>query len=411
MKLWIKVGAGATIVIGLIVVIGAYAWFEIPTTLYPSKHWKEKYQETPPVKLQLSMTNNAVDGMVSNQSDSVITSIVIHVRVREIRKCGETLANVFSDLDWEANCKKNPNHTVEDTVDGQAYECFHGELAPYNAARCYAATAMEFDPSKQIWDFFVLKVKGKPSIDMFGGRGHWYDHITDGLIALFNGLLVLATIALFISAEKSADAAKKSAEIAERALIAGQRAFISVSFDRTAIIDPETGKITAWSFTPVWYNAGDTPTREMQNHVNIRVFDGPLPNDWDFPDLWSANTNPDIRLPTPLGAAPKGAVSGQKVGISIDQMREIIAGPKRLYMWGWATYNDVFPKTPMHVTRFAIQILAGGDPSNKDKISFEFPFIHKYNCSDEECEYQGYPASWKPREITEQRANMPEPAP
>ena len=249
MKLWIKVGAGATIVIGLIVVIGAYAWFEIPTTLYPSKHWKEKYQETPPVKLQLSMTNNAVDGMVSNQSDSVITSIVIHVRVREIRKCGETLANVFSDLDWEANCKKNPNHTVEDTVDGQAYECFHGELAPYNAARCYAATAMEFDPSKQIWDFFVLKVKGKPSIDMFGGRGHWYDHITDGLIALFNGLLVLATIALFISAEKSADAAKKSAEIAERALIAGQRAFISVSFDRTAIIDPETGKITAWSFT------------------------------------------------------------------------------------------------------------------------------------------------------------------
>lgn len=167
MKLWIKVGAPIVIALSM---IGAYAWYEIPITLYPSKHWKEKYQETPPVKLKLSMTKNAVDGMVSNQSDSVITSVVIHVRVKEIRKCGETLVNVFSDPDWEANCKKDSNHTVEDIVDGQAYECFHGELAPYNAARCYAAIAMEFDPSKQVWDFFVLKVKGKPSIDMFGVR-------------------------------------------------------------------------------------------------------------------------------------------------------------------------------------------------------------------------------------------------
>jgi hypothetical protein len=105
-------------------------------------------------------------------------------------------------------------------------------------------------------------------------EGHWYDHITDGLIALFNGLLVLATIALFISAEKSADAAKKSAEIAERALIAGQRAFVSVSFEPSANMDLASGHITAWSFTPVWYNAGDTPTREMQNHINFLIFDG-----------------------------------------------------------------------------------------------------------------------------------------
>jgi hypothetical protein len=112
MKLRIKVGA---IVIALIV-IGAYAWYETPITLYPSEHWKEQYPERPPVKLTLSMTENAIDGMVSNQSDSVITSVVVHVRVKEIRKCGETLLNVFSDLDWEANCKNDPHHTVVDTV-------------------------------------------------------------------------------------------------------------------------------------------------------------------------------------------------------------------------------------------------------------------------------------------------------
>jgi hypothetical protein len=70
-------------------------------------------------------------------------------------------------------------------------------------------------------------------------------------------------------------------------------------------------------------------------------------------------------------------------------------------MWGWATHNDVFPQTPIHVTRFAVQIVAGGDPTDKDKMSFSFRFIHNYNCSDDECEHQGYPAWWKPREISE----------
>jgi hypothetical protein len=199
-------------------------------------------------------------------------------------------------------------------------------------------------------------------------------------------------------AEKSANAANKSAEIAERALIAGQRAFVSVSFEPSGNQDLETGKITFWNFTPIWYNAGDTPTRNMQNHISSKTFDGPLSSEWDFPDLLAATAPPEDRLPTPIGAAPKGAVRGQTVGgISIDHMREIIAETKQLYMWGWASYNDVFPRTPMHVTRFAVQILVGGDPTDNKKISFVFKFIRRYNCSDEECEHQGYPASWVPR--------------
>jgi hypothetical protein len=219
-------------------------------------------------------------------------------------------------------------------------------------------------------------------------------------VAAFTFLLFAATVFLFVSGEKSADAAKKSAEIAERALIAGQRAFVSVYFEASAHKSIQTGKITNWSFTPVWQNPGDTPTRDMQNHINIRRFDGPLPSDWNFPDLWDGGTSPEDRLSTPLGIAPKGNVRGQTVGnFSIDQMQEIIDGTRQLYMWGWATYNDVFPETSKHVTRFAVQILAGGDPTDKDRTSFTFRFIRKYNCSDEECAHQGYPAEWAPRQM------------
>jgi hypothetical protein len=203
------------------------------------------------------------------------------------------------------------------------------------------------------------------------------------------------------TAKDSAESAKKSAEIAERALIAGQRAFISVVFEPYASKNIETDRITAWNFTPVWQNSGNTPTKEMHNHINIRIFDGPLPRDWDFPDSWPANTPVADRRPTPLGAPPKGTVRGQSVGISVDQMRDIVSGSKQLYMWGWAIYNDVFPNTVQHVTRFAVQIVAGGDPTDKDKMSFGFQLVGRYNCSDEECDRQGYPGSWTPREPNE----------
>jgi hypothetical protein len=228
-------------------------------------------------------------------------------------------------------------------------------------------------------------------------------------LMIFTGVLAfvaLIQIAFLLNADRTstvaANAANKSAEIAERALIAGQRAFISAYFESVANKNLETGQIIAWSFNPLWQNAGDTPTREMQNHISIKVFDGSVPNDWDFPDMWPANTAAEDRAPTPLGAAPKGNVRGQSVGgFSIEQMREIIAGKKSILMWGWATYRDVFPNTALHVTRFAVRIIVGGDPTDAAKISFSFQFVRKYNCSDEECEQQGYPATWTPRELTE----------
>jgi hypothetical protein len=203
------------------------------------------------------------------------------------------------------------------------------------------------------------------------------------------------------ASKESALAAKQSAEIARNALTAGQRAFISVSIDAIPVVDIKTDKIAKWTFIPVWKNTGETPTRNMKNHINIAIFEGPLDSKWDFPDCWSANIAPESRLPTPLGAAPKSNTYGHPVSVSIDDMMNVIARPKPqwLYMWGWAIYNDVFPNTPVHVTRFAVQIVVHGNPNDKAKISFTYEFLLKYNCSDEECEHQGYPASWAPREF------------
>jgi hypothetical protein len=51
-------------------------------------------------------------------------------------------------------------------------------------------------------------------------KREWYhtfiDRPTEWLLVLFNGLLVVATIALFISGENSVDAARRSADAAKR---------------------------------------------------------------------------------------------------------------------------------------------------------------------------------------------------
>jgi hypothetical protein len=104
-----------------------------------------------------------------------------------------------------------------------------------------------------------------------------------------------------VISRQSARAAQRSTEIAERALIAGERAFISI-FNQNADRDIRTGHITYWRFVVTWINAGNTPTRNMENHVNASWPEAQWQNDWDFPDCWVAA---EPRIPAPLGAPPK----------------------------------------------------------------------------------------------------------
>ena len=222
-------------------------------------------------------------------------------------------------------------------------------------------------------------------------------------IVVFNGILAIGVflqIFTILYLKKSSDAAQKSAEIAERALIAGQRAFVSaplISYVPT--VDVQTGQIIGWNFVPTWSNTGDTPTRNFTNHVNLLSFEGSIPKDWDFPDFWSSKSSPEERSAVLMGIAPNISISGQSVGISVERIAQVIKGERSLYMWGWAKYNDVFPGTHQHITRFALHVVVGGDALNKDHVSFNFRFLPKYGCSDEECDYQGYGPEWIPRQM------------
>lgn len=234
-------------------------------------------------------------------------------------------------------------------------------------------------------------------------RDAWLRAFTRDPINLFTLALVAATVFLGVmavsaerTAKRAADAAQQSADTARRALIAGQRAFVSVTYNKYPNRDPVSDQINGWAFSVHWRNAGDTPTRNLVNHTNILVSDTEVPPAWGFPDDWG-NTPPDKRHGIPLGAAPRAAVESDMHYITLAEAEAATAGKKFIYLWGWATYNDVFPNTPLHVTRFAVQIAMTGDARNADRVSVRFPFLPRYNCSDEECDHQGFPANWMPR--------------
>lgn len=223
------------------------------------------------------------------------------------------------------------------------------------------------------------------------------------LLAWFTGLLAIVStiqIAFLTKAEKtarlSARAALKSAETSERALIAGQRAFIGVSFEAVAVKNIQTGRVAGYQFSAIWKNAGETPTRNMTNHVNIVVRESELPRSWHFPDLWHPDIQLIDRIPVNLSANAKDTVRSESMMVSLSDVRELIEGAKFAYFYGWARYNDVFPNTNTHITRFAVRIVGGGNPNAPEKMNFNFPFLQRYNCSDEECSMQGYPAGWTP---------------
>jgi hypothetical protein len=216
--------------------------------------------------------------------------------------------------------------------------------------------------------------------------------ISSIVVACFTVVLAIATGFLFLSADKSA-------KIAEQALIAGQRAFISVSMLHSPVKSASTGKIIGWTFTPTWKNSGETPTRNMVNHISMLSFDAEIDSKWDFPNIWSKNIPVDQRTRVPMGVAPKDITFGQTLFVDIDTLDKVSNNNKFLYIWGMAEYNDVIPSTPLHVTRFAMRIAIGGNPIDPEKTTITYPNLPYYNCSDEECERQGVPAGWHPREM------------
>jgi len=174
------------------------------------------------------------------------------------------------------------------------------------------------------------------------------------VVGSFTGFLVVATVMLWLSThklwkagERQIAVAKRAADVAEQSLVSTQRAFVFVrGFNGIALTDNQI--VCLWKIWPIWENSGTTPSRHLFNHVSWRKFVGEMPADFNFPDVQQPRT---IQEQTRLFLGPKATINGETVAIPTADLLESAAGTARVYVWGWAEYDDVFSDTNAHHCR------------------------------------------------------------
>jgi hypothetical protein len=193
------------------------------------------------------------------------------------------------------------------------------------------------------------------------------------------------------AAKESADAAKigaqatrDHADIARVGMIASERAYVHHSgFRWISHRDPADDHVF-WRIRPRWINGGNTPTRQAYVYVQYEFRDNELPPDFAFV--------PPPFIPIPALMGPKGIVESGHWDLNADDLKAIRDGKKHFYVWGIARYRDVFPGTPVRITRFCAFIDAvTGNPFDEwdektNAVEIRFATYHRHNCADEDCD-------------------------
>jgi hypothetical protein len=240
----------------------------------------------------------------------------------------------------------------------------------------------------------------------------WLDYVTVGVLvatfgaALYAGIeagrLANLTQAMIIHGDNTADIQHKDTlsalskaddanTISANALTTVQRAFVfAKSFNNVLY-----GNSDSLGIQVMWQNSGNTPTKDLEIYTMgcINTSSNPLiTKGFKFPVVDINCTSVDA-APIPESLLGPKATMVSKSFDFLPKMMELVNSGKHANIWGWARYNDVFEKTPRHLTRFCIELIHfSGNINTPDQTSTATYIPCDYgNCADDECTAQGLP--------------------
>jgi hypothetical protein len=197
----------------------------------------------------------------------------------------------------------------------------------------------------------------------FGDQLLMYGALLVAVIAFLAIAFALQTIYLGVGLR----ALRRSAQRIDRNVLTAQRAFVYLG----ALDWSATGANVRIS--PIWVNAGTTPTRRLRISINWKASHGELPADFDINYL---------RAPENLFLGPSAR---SEFGATFIPMRDIQAAIEErlhLYIWGRATYDDMFDGSQPHFFEFCHRIEVTGETPGD--IGLRFTQFGPSNGSDED---------------------------
>jgi hypothetical protein len=162
-------------------------------------------------------------------------------------------------------------------------------------------------------------------------------------------------------------AIRRPVELVENNMSVVQRAFVGVATIDWSVVGDNL------RITPVLENGGATPSRSLRVSTNWRASHGDLPPDFSY----SYSQPPDRIFLGAHGRAPIGAVS-----IPVRDAQAAIEGRLQLYLWGRATYNDMFDGSEPHFIEFCYRLDISGAPP--DRLAVAFAPYGQHNRSDQD---------------------------
>ena len=158
---------------------------------------------------------------------------------------------------------------------------------------------------------------------------------------------------------------RRVAQRSERNVQSARRAFVYVS-----ALD---WKVTGASIriSPVWSNSGTTPTKALRVATNWKASHGEL-----APDFEISYT----RAPENLFLGPNSTTESGTLIIPMRDVQAALDERLHIYVWGRATYQDVFEGSKPHYFNFCHRVEATG--ALPDQVSLRFGQFGLSNGSD-----------------------------
>jgi hypothetical protein len=180
-------------------------------------------------------------------------------------------------------------------------------------------------------------------------------------LAIWTGLLVIVSLCSALIAffqwrsQDKADQTTRDASVAlQRAFLIFQRLNVSVGRDQA---------VEHW--VPIWENTGNTPTKSLVIRTGCRISETSIGDPFNFPQTSEFSRT---------FAGPKNIVYGDGCHPLRQQIEEVKGGKQFFYIFGDATYEDVFGVK--HVTEFCQVLRAGYQLTS---------LCSAHNCADQEC--------------------------
>jgi len=179
--------------------------------------------------------------------------------------------------------------------------------------------------------------------------------IYGALLVLIGGFLAIAFGLQTFYLSLTLRAVRRASDITERNMAATQRAFVYLA----GLEWSEAG--TVLRVAPIWANSGGTPTRGLRVSTNWKASHGELAGDFAYTYA---------KAPEHLFLGPNGRTEFGTVYFPMRDVQAALEERMFLYVWGRATYGDLFEGTEPHFFEFCYRVEVHGSVPNNLTVSF-----------------------------------------